>query len=292
MHLEDSLNFYIFYKLFKGIKSPFWMKKANSAYRTVDGKDAWDNDQLDELIREMRRTGNQELREKLILAHQGLVGRTAGYFSGNGLDAEDLIGYGTIGLIQYIDEKYKPYRKGRNFKAGAISWIKREMRRGIQEKGAIKVASRNVSNSRGLIKLREDYYKQNGREPSIEYLAREMRISVEKVSKFYLLLNPISSLDQGINPDFDEGLARFLEDPSSQEDALLMEERDEVSRLLEKADLNPNERKLLQERYGLYGGARKSFKQMGRECGRTKQRVEQKVRETLKKVKIANGIVA
>lgn len=69
-------------------------------------------------------------RDRLALAHQGLVGSVAKKWQGHGLDRDDLMGHGQIGLMKAID-KFDPGR-GVEFSTYAVPWIKSEIQRAVE----------------------------------------------------------------------------------------------------------------------------------------------------------------
>ncbi len=71
--------------------------------------------------------GDSAARTRLIQANLGLVAKIASEYSGRGINLEDLIGEGNIGLIRAV-ELFEP-KFGTRFSTYACYWIKQSIRR-------------------------------------------------------------------------------------------------------------------------------------------------------------------
>lgn len=138
---------------------------------TVDKQKLWD---------EYRKKRTPELREKIIIEYAGLVKVVAGRLSiylGYNVEYDDLVGYGTFGLIDAID-KYD-FDKGVKFETyasvrirGAIldqirkmDWIPRTLR---QKQKKVDAAYKKIE-------------METGRPATDEEIARELEITVDEL---------------------------------------------------------------------------------------------------------------
>jgi len=138
---------------------------------TVDKQKLWD---------EYRKKRTPELREKIIIEYAGLVKLVAGRLSiylGYNVEYDDLVGYGTFGLIDAID-KYD-FDKGVKFETyasvrirGAIldqirkmDWIPRTLR---QKQKRVDAAYKKIE-------------LETGRPATDEEIARELEITVDEL---------------------------------------------------------------------------------------------------------------
>jgi len=138
---------------------------------TVDKQKLWD---------EYRKKRTPELREKIIIEYAGLVKVVAGRLSiylGYNVEYDDLVGYGTFGLIDAID-KYD-FDKGVKFETyasvrirGAIldqirkmDWIPRTLR---QKQKKVDAAYKKIE-------------LETGRPATDEEIARELEITVDEL---------------------------------------------------------------------------------------------------------------
>ncbi len=141
---------------------------------TVDKQKLWD---------EYRKKRTPELREKIIIEYAGLVKVVAGRLSiylGYNVEYDDLVGYGTFGLIDAID-KYD-FEKGVKFETyasvrirGAIldqirkmDWIPRTLR---QKQKRVDAAYRKIE-------------LETGRPATDEEIAKELEISLDELDEW------------------------------------------------------------------------------------------------------------
>ena len=96
---------------------------------------------MKQLLRELRETGNSEIRTKLIESHIGLVEYLARRFAGRGEPLDDLIQVATIGLVKAVD-RFDPDREV-EFSTYATPTIVGELKRHFRDKGwAVRVPRR------------------------------------------------------------------------------------------------------------------------------------------------------
>jgi RNA polymerase sigma factor FliA len=133
-------------------------------------------DDTTKLWREFRRSGDQALRDRLILTYAPLVKYVAGRL-GSGLPAHvdegDLVSYGLLGLIAAI-ERYDPDRDVK-FETYAIARIKGSI---LDELRAMDWVPRSVrSRAREIERAMTELEAKLGRAPSDEEIATKVGIS-------------------------------------------------------------------------------------------------------------------
>jgi RNA polymerase sigma factor FliA len=137
-------------------------------------------DDVNEVWRTYKRTGDQALRDRLILNYAPIVKYVAGRL-GSGLPAHvddgDLVSYGLLGLISAI-ERYDPDRDVK-FETYAIARIKGSI---LDELRALDWVPRSVrSRARQIERAMAELEAKLGRAPSDEELAAKVGISVEEL---------------------------------------------------------------------------------------------------------------
>lgn len=156
------------------------------------------------LFRELKRTGSQETREKLVENHMNLVHFFARRFSTQAEYYDDLCQVATLGLINAIDR----FDTERNveFVTFATVTIMGEIKRYFRDKTwAIKVPRRikdlNISVNHAIEKLS----KELDRAPTYDDVAREVGVSVEEIleSREAVQSYQLVSLDREIDSDSD-----------------------------------------------------------------------------------------
>jgi RNA polymerase sigma factor for flagellar operon FliA len=152
---------------------------------------------VNELWRTFRRTGDQALRDRLILMYAPIVKYVAGRL-GSGLPAHvdegDLVSYGLLGLISAI-ERYDPDRDVK-FETYAIARIKGSI---LDELRALDWVPRSVrSRARQIERAMAELEAKLGHAPSDEELAKKVGISVEELedSLTDISRSSISALDE------------------------------------------------------------------------------------------------
>lgn len=126
---------------------------------------------------EQAHQGDKTAREMLVEENLGLVFTVVRRFTGRGCEMEDLIQIGSIGLLKAIDKFDQTYEV--KFSTYAVPLIAGEIKRFLRDDGMIKV-SRSLKETAVLIYgTREAMEKKLGREPTMEELEKELKISRE-----------------------------------------------------------------------------------------------------------------
>ena len=144
-----------------------------------------------ELLREIRRTGSKEAKDKLIKGNLRLVLSVIQRFTGRGEDVDDLFQIGVIGLIKAINNF--DLTKEVRFSTYCVPMITGELRRYLRDCSQIKV-------SRSLRDLAYKAIQAKECEPTIEQIAAEIGeeradvvIALESISDPISLYEPVFS---------------------------------------------------------------------------------------------------
>jgi RNA polymerase sigma-B factor len=197
------------------------------------------------LLRELRETGNAEIRTKLIESHIGLVEYLARRFAGRGEPLDDLIQVATIGLVKAVD-RFDPDREV-EFSTYATPTIVGELKRHFRDKGwAVRVPRRLQELNLRLGTVVSQLSQDLQRSPTVAEIAEAASATEDEVlealdsSHAYSLI----SLDAAQN---EEGLS-YHEQIGSEDEALeALEDRLAVGPLLRK--IPPRERRMLHLRF-------------------------------------------
>ena len=136
----------------------------------------------EELWKDYKLLGDRSAREALITRYAALVKYVAGRVAINlpkSVDEGDLVGYGTLGLIDAV-ERFDPSR-GVKFETYAIARIRGSMIDGLRSMDWVPVSVRH--RNRSLEKVVTDLENQLGRSATDEEIARELGITTEEYNQ-------------------------------------------------------------------------------------------------------------
>ena len=125
--------------------------------------------------------GDPRAKEQLVEENMGLVWAIARRYFGRGVDTEDLVQLGCLGLLKAIEGFDTEF--GTKFSTYAVPKIAGEIRRFLRDDGSVKV-SRSLKERAATIKLaRERLTGQWNREPTISELAELLDLTVEEIAE-------------------------------------------------------------------------------------------------------------
>src|SRR6266550_287016 len=219
--------------------------------------------------------GDREARERMINANLRLVVTIAHDYANLGLPLLDLISEGNIGLTKAV-ERFDP-TKGAKLSTYAMWWIKQAIKRALADQG--KTIRVPVHLGEKLAKMRRVSLQMSdelGREPTDEELGEEIGIASEKVARLKSVGIRPASLDAPIAENDSTEFAEVIGDDEAQTPFELLRDKNllgEVEGLLEVLD--PRERKIISQRFGLDGGEPKTLEDVGKDFGVTRERIRQ-----------------
>ncbi len=123
--------------------------------------------------------GDKRARGILTEKNMGLVHSIAARFKNRGVEMEDLVQIGCIGLLKAIDKFDLSYDV--KFSTYAVPMITGEIKRFLRDDGMVKVSRSLKEMAAKAYALREQLLLEKGREPQIEELAKELGVSREEL---------------------------------------------------------------------------------------------------------------
>ena len=179
-------------------------------------------------------------RDRFVLSNMGLVHSLAHRLKGRGIEYEELVSAGCVGLLKAADG-FEPER-GLKFSTYAVPVILGEMKRLFRDGGTVKVSRSLKELSLKALREKERMSIELGREPRISELADRIGIDIQTCGEALSVSLPALSLTAG--DDEEDGGQIDLPVQSPEE---LLTDRMTLHQLL--TELEPKDRKLILLRY-------------------------------------------
>ena len=136
------------------------------------------NEEKEELFQKIRQ-GDEEARERYIKGNLRLVLSVIKRFSSSNENADDLFQIGCIGLMKEIDNFNTELNV--KFSTYAVPMIIGEIRRYLRDNNSIRVSRSLRDVAYKAIYARENYMRQNLKEPTVAEIAEEIGIDKEEI---------------------------------------------------------------------------------------------------------------
>jgi len=188
--------------------------------------------------------GDESATAELMETNIGLVRSIAIRFKDRGVEYEDLIQIGCIGMLKAI--RSFDLEKGTVFSTYAVPLIVGEIRRFLRDDGLIKVSRIYKQQGALLMREREKYIAEHGEEPKIEVLAKICSLTVEEAAVAIDATAAVNSLSASLDSDDDSfTLEKVLSCESNEIDRKI----DHIALTQAISSLSPLWRKIITLRY-------------------------------------------
>jgi len=215
--------------------------------------------------------GDGEAKRRMIEANLRLVVHMARRLHRDdlGISLMDLVQEGTVGLIRAV-EKFD-HRRELRFSTYATWWIRQSLQRAIGERGrGVRLPATVAERVRRLRAAERELAAALGRTPTVAELSSAAGIGPEELAEPRAAALPPASLDAVVGDDGDATLHELLSDDRTPAPDSVVEHDQltaELTRMMSR--LRPLDRRVLELRYGLGGGAALPAKDAARTLGTT-----------------------
>ena len=232
--------------------------------------------------------------DRIVSSNLRLVVSIAKHYYLDNIDFMDLVQEGSMGLM-HAAMKYD-YTKGYRFSTYATWWIRQSISRAIADQArTIRLPVHIGEDIRRLRKTRNQYFKDNGMEATIEELSNQTGFSKEKILKLDSYKNDTVSMDTIVGDEEDSTLGDFIPDNNiksplecSIENALKRDMNDVLDQILTE-----REKLVIIHRFGLNGNTPKTLEEIASlgSVKVTRERVRQIEAKALVKLKRNKDLV-
>ena len=220
--------------------------------------------------------GDKDARKRLLTANMRFVVKIALGYTGRGLEAEDLISEGYLGLMRALD--HFDVKRGCRFITYAVWWIRQAITSALMEQARLIRLPADKELLLSQIKRTCASVDPEGKKDAAEqasYVASWLGVPEKKVRELLAASQELVSLDAPTAADCDVSLGeRVAFDGDTPEDeAIDSHMKDEIADVL--SDLDDRSSRVLKLRFGLDGTGPRTLDEVGEKLCLSKERIRQ-----------------
>ena len=234
------------------------------------------------------RNGDEAALNKLVNANLRFVISVAKQYQNFGVNIQDLVNEGNIGLIKAA-QKFDETR-GFKFISYAVWWIRQMIQKALNDQGNI---VRIPSNKTGLLmrirRVEDEFMQKNMRLPDAQELADLLEVSEKEVKETKAAAYSQYDLDAPITDDDNSTRMENFSVPGSLKTDSVLSKTSltiDIDRMLGK--LKPREKRIICEYYGIGVARSKTIAEISTDIGMSRESIRKLRNKAISRLKVRN----
>lgn len=158
------------------------------------------NKEMTELFKELNINKSKSIKDKLVLGNLKLVLSILKKYNNGNENLDDLFQIGCIGLVKAIDNFDLSY--GVKFSTYSVLMIEGEIRKYLRDNNTIRISRSVKEMAYKILKYKNDYLMNYGKEPNIDIISRELDLKKEDI---IFSLEATKNIVSYYEPIYDDG---------------------------------------------------------------------------------------
>lgn len=242
---------------------------------------------INKMAKELEDAESEVYKAKRNLAESNLrlVISIAKRYIGKGLNINDLIQEGNLGLMRAVD-KFE-YKRGYKFSTYATWWIRQAISRALADQSrTIRIPVHMIENINKVTRITRELVQELGYEPGHDLIAERLKIPASKVKNILKISKEPISIETPVGEDEETTLKDFIEDnsnPSPLDVVIQGDMKTYIDKIL--STLSPKEEIVIRKRFGIGAEFPLTLEEVGQELDVTRERIRQIEVKAIRKLK-------